>query len=73
MSGNVAEWVEDGAGDYAPGAVTDPRGPESAPLRVLRGGSWSSDAYGARVAGRAWGAPSARDHLFGFRVVREAP
>jgi formylglycine-generating enzyme required for sulfatase activity len=73
MTGNVAEWVEDGAGDYAAAAVTDPRGPATASLRVVRGGAWSSDAYSARVASRSWGQPGARDHLIGFRVVRDAP
>jgi formylglycine-generating enzyme required for sulfatase activity len=73
MTGNVAEWVEDGAGDYAAAAVTDPRGPESASLRVVRGGSWTSDPYSARIAARAWGQPATRDHLIGFRVVRDAP
>ena len=40
MHGNVKEWCEDWYGDYPAGSVKDPKGPETGPYRVLRGGSY---------------------------------
>ena len=40
MQGNVWEWVSDWKANYLTGAQTDPEGPASGSLRVLRGGSW---------------------------------
>ena len=42
MHGNVWEWVSDWKANYLTGAQTDPEGPASGSLRVLRGGSWYS-------------------------------
>ena len=42
MSGNVWEWTADWLGAYPSTAVSDPKGPTSGALRVLRGGSWSA-------------------------------
>jgi serine/threonine protein kinase len=40
MHGNVWEWCADGMRTYTSAAVVDPRGPETGPDRVLRGGGW---------------------------------
>ena len=43
MHGNVWEWVSDWKANYLTGAQTDPEGPASGSLRVVRGGSWYYD------------------------------
>jgi len=69
MSGNVYDWVWDWYGTY-PGTVTDPTGPASGTLRVLRGGSWESNAEWCRAAFRhAWDPGDAGPH-FGVRLAR---
>ena len=67
MHGNVWEWCLDWYGAYSGGRVTDPKGVPSGSIRVLRGGSWGSVAYGARSASRGNGGPGFRNGLIGFR------
>ncbi len=45
VCGNVWEWVSDwyGADYYGLGDNRDPRGPQSANMRIVRGGSWLND------------------------------
>lgn len=56
MSGNVWEWCED---LYNP----------SSSSRVLRGGSWYSDARRCRVSNRYFGVPDYGSDCIGFRLV----
>ena len=70
MHGNVWEWVSDWYGVYPSGTVTDPTGPETVSIRILRGGSWINTAEGARSALRHFGAPGHRADDLGFRLVR---
>jgi formylglycine-generating enzyme required for sulfatase activity len=75
MEGNVWEWVNDWYGPYPSGPVTDPAGPASGYYRVLRGGSWDSNAADARSAFRFAkpdNAPPAGYHFRGFRLARSA-
>ena len=72
MHGNVLEWCWDWYGDY-PGAATDPVGPGSVARRVLRGGSWSSNAQFCRSANRSDFAPGARCRNLGLRPASSAP
>ena len=69
MLGNVEEWTADWMGDYPKGPVTNPTGPGSGVMRVIRGGSWFL-GDGARSAGRFALSPydSAPGKL-GFRVI----
>ena len=73
MSGNVWEWCEDdyhGSYNGAPidgGAWVD--SPKRGAFRVLRGGSYFSDAVRCRPAFRLADRPGGRDGTVGFRLV----
>jgi formylglycine-generating enzyme required for sulfatase activity len=71
MHGNVSEWCEDWYGPYTEPPLTDPRGPNSGPGRVLRGGSWFSSAKNCRSATRSHWEPDSLSRLqtMGFRLV----
>lgn len=69
MSGNVWEWCFDWRGKES---EIQTGGPESGHVRVLRGGSWLSDASVCRVAFRNDLLPGRRDRNFGFRLSRTA-
>lgn len=70
MHGNAWEWTSDWYGPYAPGPATDPQGPASGTLKVIRGGSWAFDAANARSASRYTHPPQEWGYSLGFRVVR---
>ena len=70
MSGNVWEWCWDWCGSISSGTAST--GPASGSTRCLRGGSWLSDAYDARVADRYCSYPYDRHGYYGFRLVRSA-
>ena len=77
MHGNVAEWCHDFYRDGYEGAAAarDPLGPEASGKRVLRGGSFASDAGFCRCAARAGENPGLSDvclgyEAYGFRCVR---
>ena len=70
MHGNVLEWCEDWYAYYQAEAVTDPKGPATGSVRVLRGGSFFSDVSKARSSFRNYNAPSIRFLNYGFRLVR---
>lgn len=69
MSGNVDEWCQDWYDDYSSEAETNPTGPESGSLRVMRGGSWTDDAGHCRVSNRGGHSPGNRYYYYGFRLV----
>lgn len=69
MSGNVWEWCQDWKGSYSSASQTDPQGPSSGSLRVLRGGSWFNFVRHCRVSSRGGDVPDLRDNRNGFRLV----
>lgn len=71
MSGGVWEWCYDW---YAPNAYaiskrTNPLGPSTGEVKVLRGGSWFNSPTGLRVALRNFLYPLALDETTGFRCA----
>lgn len=70
MLGNVYQWCFDYAGPALPGRdVTDPTGPTGGLDRIIRGGSWHSDAAYCRAASRKWNTPDNGLPFIGFRVA----
>lgn len=72
--GNVWEWVEDSykkrlaGGEYPLNRVSECGFSEE--CRVLRGGSWSRNAWNLRSANRAENDPGLGNYDIGFRLVR---
>jgi len=69
--GGVWEWTGDRwVADYVEFLGLDPTGPKSGSDRVIRGGSWNSDAVSCRSEYRGSLAPELRGGCLGFRLVR---
>ncbi len=70
MHGNVYEWCRDWYGDYDMEHLVDPEGPDTGGSRVLRGGSWYSNARRLRSSYRYGSRPSDRYYSIGFRLAQ---
>ena len=71
LHGNVLEWCQDWYGPYPATPQTDPTGSITGPGRIIRGGSWFSNAKSCRSAARLYWSPNAKSDFIGFRLVRE--
>jgi len=72
MSGNVFEWCEDDYHDGYTGAPADGSAWMDTPraaIRIVRGGSWGSDASYCRSAFRSGYTAGGRGTNYGFRLV----
>jgi formylglycine-generating enzyme required for sulfatase activity len=72
MHGNVWEWVYDWKADYPGGSLTNPEGPASASIRVLRGGNWNGAGTVLRSARRHGSYEDSRTYGHGFRLAFQA-
>jgi formylglycine-generating enzyme required for sulfatase activity len=71
VHGNVWEWTADWYGAYPSEDVSDPPGASSGEMRVIRGGSWQTEAASTRCAARSTHAPDRRDSDVGFRIAAD--
>jgi formylglycine-generating enzyme len=69
MHGNLWELCWDWYEDYPTRNVTDPKGPSSGVVRVLRGGGWFNFGCLCRSALRRYTSPDNKSDGYGFRVV----
>jgi formylglycine-generating enzyme required for sulfatase activity len=81
MHGNVMEWCSDWFDYYYPGPssispymgpiMVDPKGPETGKDKVLRGGSFATDAFHSRTANRIHFEPNYKGSFVGFRLAKD--
>lgn len=69
MTGNVSEWCSDWYGMYSEEDQTNPAGPDSGKVRVMRGGSVIHFYDECRISHRWGGEPGSHLFFVGFRLV----
>jgi len=71
MSGNAWEWCNDYYGSYTKDSVSNPIGPVSGAVHVIRGGSWGWDSQYCTTTVRMYESTTSSEFNIGFRVVRK--
>lgn len=73
IAGNVCEWCVDwyDSDYYSNSPKSNPKGPSSGDVRVLRGGSWNFNPSYLRVSYRLYFTPTSRNLTFGFRCISQ--
>ena len=69
MSGNVWEWCQDRSGDYSSEPQTNPTGPLSGSIRVIRGGSFDSSFPQYHTVSRYSRSQSSKSGVQGLRLA----
>jgi formylglycine-generating enzyme required for sulfatase activity len=72
MSGNVYEWCQDIYSPYTEEEQYNPKGAEQGKQRVLRGGSYYSDAASCAHTSRCYKNESTKEYTFGLRLALDA-
>jgi len=70
MAGNVWEWVNDWSADYSSSSQTNPTGPTSGTLKILRSGYWYDSPDYCKSAYRFSFYPASAGSSGGFRAVK---
>lgn len=73
MTGNISEWCYDWFGKYTANEQTNPVGPATGTLRVLRGGNWLVRDEGCTNTSRGALPPSFHDKSTGLRLIKDLP
>lgn len=71
LAGNAAEWCGDWLAAYGAGSESNPTGPATGVVRVVRGGSWANVAADVRASSRSAAGPNTRDSSTGFRCAKK--
>jgi formylglycine-generating enzyme required for sulfatase activity len=69
MHGNVWEWCADWYGAYPGGKISDPKGPATGTIRIVRGGGWGDTALDCRSAFRRAFKPDLHGNSVGLRLA----
>jgi formylglycine-generating enzyme required for sulfatase activity len=71
MHGNMCEWCSDWYGKYDIKEISNPKGPETGEIKIIRGGGFWTPGWRCRSACRVGDPPGNRGAGLSFRIVKE--